>query len=443
MPGVGGSLDWSPDGDLFVAEQPDQSGVIDIRDARTGESLRTYRGHEIDLTDVVFNHDGSLLATAGDDGAARIWDPLTGEQLQAMDFRRGDEVNTVLAPSFSPDGRFVAASWYHEGVVRVLDLASGQVVQEIRSIPSPRTTSFDPTGTQLVVVSLAEPRVVVFDVASGRELRTLEGLSGTVIDADWSPDGESIATALPADDSARVFDARTGRQRLNLVGDGSGLTELDWSPDGTNLATGSFGGTVALWQATGASGRRLATLSSQDTRTGVNGLAFSPDGTQLMAGNLDVPATTVWDVSIAGDAEVANLPARPYDAGVVDYAPDGRHLSCPERQRARRRVGCRRPHRRANPRGRRRGLAGPRGCGAGPTPGCAAAGHWPARDRGRREPRRVGRRGRRRRHRPRLGRGNRPGGLHRVARRQRLRRRLEPHGRRPRRRFRYCHGRAE
>jgi WD40 repeat protein/energy-coupling factor transporter ATP-binding protein EcfA2 len=329
VPGVGGSLDWSPNGDVFVTEGPELSGVVDIRDARTGESLLTYHGHEVDISDVVFNDDGSLLATAGDDGAARIWDPDTGEELHSMQFQRSDEVSTVLAPSFSPDSRLFAAAWFDEGVVRVLDLASGRVVREIRSIASPRTTSFDPSGTQLVVASFNEPRVVVFDVASGRELRTLEGLSGKVIDADWSPDGESIATAVPSDDSVPVFDARTGRQRLTLVGDGSGLLEVDWSPDGTRLVTGSSGGTVALWQVTGTSGRRFATLSSLDTRNGINGLAFSPDGTQLMAGSSNVTATTVWDLSVAGDAEVANLPARPYVAGVVDYTLDGRHLVAP------------------------------------------------------------------------------------------------------------------
>jgi WD40 repeat protein/DNA-binding SARP family transcriptional activator/class 3 adenylate cyclase/energy-coupling factor transporter ATP-binding protein EcfA2 len=329
VPGVGGSLDWSPRGDVFVAEHPDQSGVVDIRDARTGESLRTYRGHDVDLTDVVFNGDGSLLATGGDDGAARIWDPDTGEELHEMDFRGGDEISNVLAPSFSPDGRLFAAAWFDEGVVRVLDLASGHVVQEIRSVTRPRATSFDPSGTRLVVSSFATPTVAVVDVASGRELFTLPGLLNSAIDVDWSPDGTSIAAALPSDDSARVFDAHSGVQRLTLVGDGSGLLELDWRPDGTGLVTGSLGGTVALWQVTGTSGRRLATLSSQDTRTGVNGLAFSPDGTQLMAGNLDVPATTVWDVSIAGDAEVANLPARPYVAGAVGYALDGRFLVAP------------------------------------------------------------------------------------------------------------------
>ena len=54
---------------------------MDIRDAETGESVRSFHGHDVDVNDVAFSHDGSMLATAGDDGAARVWDPHTGEEL--------------------------------------------------------------------------------------------------------------------------------------------------------------------------------------------------------------------------------------------------------------------------------------------------------------------------------------------------------------------------
>ena len=37
VPGVGGALDWSPDGTIFVTEGPEESGLVDIRDADTGD----------------------------------------------------------------------------------------------------------------------------------------------------------------------------------------------------------------------------------------------------------------------------------------------------------------------------------------------------------------------------------------------------------------------
>ena len=150
VPGVGGLVDWSPAGDVFVTEGPEGSGIVDIRDARTGESVRSFRGHDGDINDVVFNHDGTRLATTGSDGAARIWDPATGEELHAV-VVAGDDGGTVWGPSFSPDGSLFAAAWPTQGVVEVVDVADGRVVREVRSVPWPEDTSFDPTGTRLAI----------------------------------------------------------------------------------------------------------------------------------------------------------------------------------------------------------------------------------------------------------------------------------------------------
>ena len=81
VPDVGGGLDWSPDGSMFVTEGPEESGLVDIRDASTGTSIRSFQGHDDDVNDVTFSDDGSMIATSGDDGAVRVWAPDTGEKL--------------------------------------------------------------------------------------------------------------------------------------------------------------------------------------------------------------------------------------------------------------------------------------------------------------------------------------------------------------------------
>ena len=67
----GGSRAWegcspgAPRG-VFVTEGPENSGVIDIRDSETGERVRSWQGHDGDVTDVAFSPDGSRLATTGE-----------------------------------------------------------------------------------------------------------------------------------------------------------------------------------------------------------------------------------------------------------------------------------------------------------------------------------------------------------------------------------------
>ena len=43
VPDVGGPVDWSPDGRTFVTTGPEGSGTVDIRDARTGASVLSFR----------------------------------------------------------------------------------------------------------------------------------------------------------------------------------------------------------------------------------------------------------------------------------------------------------------------------------------------------------------------------------------------------------------
>src|SRR4051812_8858222 len=129
VPGLGGRLGWSPTG-VFVTEGRDGSGVIDIRNASTGTRVRAFRGHAGDITGVAFTPDGSRLATTGDDGLLKVWDPETKALLASLKepaVKAGPPVYDAFGPAFSADGSLVGAIW-GDGVVRVLDLTSDRVI---------------------------------------------------------------------------------------------------------------------------------------------------------------------------------------------------------------------------------------------------------------------------------------------------------------------------
>ncbi len=178
-----------------------------------------------------------MLATTGDDGALRIWDPRTGEELQSFQRRDG----AVFAPSFSPNDDLVAATWNDEGIVEIRDLASGRVVQEIGPYRLESFgMSFSPDGRQLAIPTADGTVVVAVDSGAA----VLEMLSDdTVLDADWSPNGRWIA-ASHEDGTVRLFDAATGSLRYRLFAQKVRIWSADWSPDSTRLATASADGTA-------------------------------------------------------------------------------------------------------------------------------------------------------------------------------------------------------
>ena len=73
---------FSPDGRLLATAGDDSTARL--WDPATGEHLRTLTGHASEVNGVAFSPDGRLLATAGDDSTARLWDPATGEHLRTL-----------------------------------------------------------------------------------------------------------------------------------------------------------------------------------------------------------------------------------------------------------------------------------------------------------------------------------------------------------------------
>jgi WD40 repeat protein/DNA-binding SARP family transcriptional activator len=320
VPGVGGGLDWSPDGTVFVTEGPEESGLVDIRDAGTGASIRSFQGHDDDVNDVTFSDDGSMFATSGDDGAVAVWAPDTGKKLLEIQRPggRADRDVAVWGPSFSSDGTRLAAAW--PDAVRVIDLATKRTVVEIRA-DNPLGTALSPDGRR-VAFGGDGPTATVADATTGKVLfSTSWGNGDPIHDLAWSPDGRWIATA-ETDGTARVWDGATGEPRFTIPGHTGVVWELDWSPDGTRLATAGDDGTARVSEITEDGYRALFTFSAQDTSRGggLGGVAFSPDGQRLMAGDSAITSVTIWDAAPTGGGEWANV------VGKADFTSDSRGL---------------------------------------------------------------------------------------------------------------------
>src|SRR5262249_18577013 len=90
---------------------------------------------------------------------------------------------------------------------------------------------------------------------SGPELYLQTGHSGGIIAVVWSPDGRYLLTGA-RDKTAIIWDAASGQQLRTL--EGHSPFAVAWSPDSKRVLTGSEDKTAIVWDA--ASGRKLCTL---------------------------------------------------------------------------------------------------------------------------------------------------------------------------------------
>jgi WD40 repeat protein len=204
------AIDFSPDNRrLAVANQ---EGNTVIYDAQTGSQLQTLEtGSYVDA--VAFSHDGRYLATAN--GDIMFWDLKTGLKAKTLKGHRSSVINI----SFSPDGGFLASA-SRDKTARVWNVETGETIKvfetqtPIRVSYSPKPVewkmpvtgvAFSPDGKMLAA---ATGRAVhLWDIATGNQLRTLEGHSQSITGVVFMPDGRSLASSS-LDGTIRIRAAR-------------------------------------------------------------------------------------------------------------------------------------------------------------------------------------------------------------------------------------------
>ncbi len=90
---------FSRDGETLASASED--GTARLWNWRTGTTLKTLRGHTSGVIHVAYSPDGKTLATSSRDNTVILWDPATGEKRATLD----DHTGAVNAALFSPDGK--------------------------------------------------------------------------------------------------------------------------------------------------------------------------------------------------------------------------------------------------------------------------------------------------------------------------------------------------
>ncbi|MDZ8228017.1 MAG: ribosome assembly protein 4, partial [Nostoc sp. ChiVER01] len=88
--------------------------------------------------------------------------------------------------------------------------------------------------------------IKLWDISTGKAIKTLTGHSSWVYSVVFSPDGKTLASGS-GDKTIKLWDVSTGKAIKTLTGHSSGVYSVVFSPDGKTLASGSDDKTMILW----------------------------------------------------------------------------------------------------------------------------------------------------------------------------------------------------
>jgi WD40 repeat protein len=261
---------------------------------------------------VAYSPDGGLMVVGGT--SVQLW----------------DTASRVTAAAFSGSaGVAVALS---DGSVQLLD---GKTLKpEAKAFPvtsqpgAAVSVGFSSSGT-LLATGAADGTVRLYDVsdpAKPHRAATADGVSGAVSAVALSPDGATLAAAV-AGGSVQLWQA--AGQSLTAAGTVTGVASggtsvLAFSADSKTLAVGASGNGVRLWNVASASQpRALGTLATGSARSA----AFSGDSGTLAVGDAD-GSVWLWNVaSPAQPALTATLTDASGDVTGVAFSPSGSQLA--------------------------------------------------------------------------------------------------------------------
>lgn len=213
----------------------------------------------------------------------------------------------------SPDGRFLPVR-YHDGWLRVWNLAEGRIVLEVPTAHLQIGVDFSADSRRLAVVD-DTGALLIYEVASGKIFTRHRALSG-VTRIRFSPDGRALAVCSETDSTARVLNIDDGKVLTELP-HGAGIRNVSWSPDGQVVVTSGDDGRACLWRIS----EQKAFLVLPGHQAAVIEAEFHPNGLLLASASWD-GLIRLWDVATG---ELCAVLAR--TGNILRFTRDGRYLS--------------------------------------------------------------------------------------------------------------------
>jgi WD40 repeat protein len=270
----------SPDGRLLASGDWDKT--VKFWDAESGKELCTLGGHSDGIGAVAFSPNGETLASGDTEGTIKLWDVNSHRELHSV--LSGGWIHSV---AFSHDGKAVASAKsfgtdLKANSIDLWDVASGK---NLKSLSGHSATvscvAFSPK-TELLASGSEDKTVRLWNLSGNITPRVLKVHSPCILSIAFSPDGKTIAVSTCVH-AVKLWDIDSGIELPGFKVPSPKITAVAFSPDGKQLAMGDAEGHLDLWDVLS----RRKTRSLLGHTNWIDSIAFRSIGTELASSSRD------------------------------------------------------------------------------------------------------------------------------------------------------------
>jgi WD40 repeat protein len=245
------NLVLSADGSKLVSAEK-WANRIKIWNPTTGQNLDTYEIY-VDTgygKALAISPDGQLIAEGETRAGSAVYNIA---DLDKWVYQL-PEGNGSFTPAFSPDSQKIA-SFSGVNSITVSKAENGELLHTLETGPPGGGLVFSP-DSQILAIGDQAGAIQFWDISTGTLLNILSSeTNNRVVSLAYSPNGRTLAAGMkdaqmPAGaltPTIWLWDVQSGKLLKTIEGYQANIIYLAFSPDGTLLATASLDGTMRLW----------------------------------------------------------------------------------------------------------------------------------------------------------------------------------------------------
>jgi WD40 repeat protein/class 3 adenylate cyclase len=220
----------------------------------------------------------------------------------------------VTCAAVSPDGRYII-SGSSDYTLKLWDIDTGK---EIRTFKGHSSTvwsvTFSPQGNVILSGSY-DKTLKLWDLDTGKEIRTFKGHSDAIMSVAFSP-RENVILSGSSDNTLKLWDLDTGKEIRTFKGQGNLVNSVAFSPRGNVILSGSDDNTLKLWDL--ETGEEICTFKGHSDA--IMSVAFSKKGNVILSGSYD-NTLKLWNLDTG--KEIRTFKGHSYPVTSVAFSPQG------------------------------------------------------------------------------------------------------------------------